>query len=158
MGFYYGVNLLKFNFDECIKKRLLRKTIKSRDKAKKSIIKAENFLSEAKKNHKNDRYNTSLISSYLVMFHSAKSLLLKDGFREKSHACVARYLEEKYVKKGLLELKWVAILDRYRELRHSDQYGLDFYATKEVSSEAIQMAEKFLKRLKQLLRDELNKT
>lgn len=155
MESYCGVNLLKFNFDECTKKGLLRKIIKSEDKAKKSILKSEKFLSEAKKNHESGTYNTSLISSYLVMFHAAKSLLFKDGFREKSHACVARYLEEMYVKKGLLELKWVAILDRYRELRQSDQYSVDFFVTKEISSEAILMAEMFLKRIKQLSKQEI---
>ena len=48
------------------------------------------------------RFSSSILASYMVMFHAARTILFFDGFREKSHACVARYLEEKYVKTGKL--------------------------------------------------------
>ena len=37
------------------------------------------------------------------MFHVAKAVLFIYGFREKSHFAVARFLEDKCVRKGLLE-------------------------------------------------------
>lgn len=55
---------------------------------------------------------------------SARAILFFDGYREKSHACIARYLEEKYTKNKLLENRWIELLDHYRELRHGDQYDL----------------------------------
>ncbi len=64
------------------------------------------------------------------MFHAARALLLKDGFRERSHCCIARYIEEKYVNTGGLKRIVVDLLDGFRELRHDDLYELDFSAAK----------------------------
>jgi uncharacterized protein (UPF0332 family) len=80
-----------------------------------------------------------------------KSPLFKDGYREKSHFCVARYLEEKYVKRGKLKRIWVDLLDRFRELRRGDLYELEFFATKEDAKEAIENAEKFIKVIEKLI-------
>lgn len=57
------------------------------------------------------------------MFHTARTILWNDGFREKSHACIGRYLETVYVKKKLLEQRWVDLLDYYRNIRHDDSYS-----------------------------------
>ena len=100
---------------------------------------------------KRSRKNSSVMSSYLVMFHSARAILFFDGFREKSHYCVARYLEEKYVKKNLLENKWVELFDHYRELRHDDQYSISFFATKEEAENILKTAKEFVERMNELL-------
>ena len=78
------------------------------------------------------------------MFHAARTILFLDGFREKSHACVARYLEEKYVKTGKLDKKWMELLDHSREIRHNDQYDLSFFSTKEEAENALKSANDFL--------------
>ena len=85
------------------------------------------------------------------MFNSERAILFLDGYREKSHACVARYLEEQYVNKKKLEKKWVELLDHHREIRHNDQYDLSFYSSEEEAKEALESAGQFLKRMKQLL-------
>jgi len=72
-----------------------------------------------------------VLVSYLAIFHAARAILFADGFREKSHFAVARYLESRYVDKGLLEEKWVKLLDHYREMRHQDQYSTSFFTTEE---------------------------
>jgi len=87
----------------------------------------------------------------MVMFHAARAILFFDGWREKSHACVARYLEEKYAKAGKLERKWVELLDLHREIRHDDQYDLSFFSTKEDAEKALQSAREFLERMRKLL-------
>ena len=91
------------------------------------------------------------MASYLVMFHSARAILFYDGFREKSHACVARYLEEKYMKPGRLEKKWIELLDHSREMRHNNQYDLSFCSTEEEAKKALKTANKFLEIMKKLL-------
>ena len=91
------------------------------------------------------------MDSYLTMFHSARAILFMDGWREKSHACVARYLEEKYVKQGKLEKKWIELLDLNRDIRHDDQYDLSFFSTKEDAEKALKSARSFLDRMKKLL-------
>lgn len=87
------------------------------------------------------------------MFHSARAILFFDGYREKSHACIARYLEEKYAKKKLLEIRWIELLDYYRELRHGDQYDLVFLITEQEAKNALNNAYEFVKRMKKLHQD-----
>ncbi len=93
------------------------------------------------------------MASYLAMFHSARAILYFDGFREKSHYCVARYLEEKYTKRNLLETKWIELLDHYRELRHDDQYSTSFFATEKESGSAMEKAKEFVERMEKLLKE-----
>jgi len=94
-----------FDFNECMKKGLIRKTIPSRGKASKSLEASLKWLDESEKNLQSNALRSSLLSAYLAVFHAARSILFFDGYREKSHACIARYLEEKYVRSGLLESK-----------------------------------------------------
>ena len=113
-------------FKECIEKELLKRIPPSEENFTRSLNKAKKWLEEAEKSFENKIYQSSVLSSYLAMFHSARAILFRDGYREKSHYCVARYLEEKYVKTGKLERKWVELLDYYREMRHNNQYDLSF--------------------------------
>jgi len=126
--------------DKCFEKGLIRRTLPSREKALKSISKSRKWLEEAKKNFEFGLFDSCLISSYSSMFHAARALLLRDGFREKSHYCLARYVEEKYVTTKKLSRIVVDLLDRFRELRHEDLYELDFFATKDDAEEAIKNA------------------
>lgn len=146
-------NLNQYDYDYCIKEELLRKIPPSKGKAEGSIKTAHKWIEEAEKNLKSNAFNSSVMSSYLAMFHSARSILFFDGFREKSHYCIARYLEEKYVKKGMLEKKWIELLDHYRELRHDDQYSISFFATKEEAENMLKTAKEFVEKMNKLLND-----
>ena len=143
--------LKQYDFYDCIKEKLLRKIPPSKEKAEGSIKTARKWLSETEKNLKGEAFNSSVMSSYLAIFHSARAILFFDGFREKSHYCVARYLERKYVKEKLLENKWIELFDHYRELRHDDQYSISFFATKEESESALEKAKEFVERMNELL-------
>ncbi|MCD6484876.1 MAG: HEPN domain-containing protein [Candidatus Odinarchaeota archaeon] len=141
------------DYEDCISRGLLRRVPPSKEKANKSIETAEDWLNEARKSLMADAFNSSLICSYLSMFHSARSILFYDGYREKSHYCIARYLEEKYVKNGILEIKWIELLDHYRDLRHASQYGVESFTIREEAENAIEIAEKFLDRMRRLLKE-----
>lgn len=138
--------------EECFRKGLIRKIPASEEKAAKSMAKANRWLNEAKKNFEHDLLDSCLVSSYSAMFHAARALLFKDGFREKSHYCVARYLEKEYVGKGKLSRTVVDLLDRFRDLRHTDLYQLDFFATKEEAEEAIKSAEILIREIDDLIK------
>ena len=137
--------------DRCFEKGLIRKILPSREKALKSIKRAGRWLDEAQKNFDYGLFDSCLVSSYAAMFHAARALLLRDGFREKSHYCVARYLEERYVNKRKLNREVVDLLDRFRELRHEDLYELDFFATKEDANQAIENAEIVIREIEKLM-------
>ena len=111
--------------DDCIKRGLIRKMPPSKKEADKSILRAENWLREATVVLKADTYDSCILVSYEAMFHAARSLLIKDGFRERSHYCVARYAEEKYVNTRQLDKEIVNLIDEYRDLRHNIAYSLE---------------------------------
>ncbi len=130
---------------------LLRRIPPSEKKAEGSINAARKWLDESEKDFEAGTFNSSILSSYLAMFHSTRAILFFDGFREKSHFCIARYLEDRYVKKNLLEAKWIELLDHYRELRHDDQYSISFFTTHEEAENALRTAKEFVERMKRLL-------
>ena len=144
--------LKQHSLEDCIKAKLLRKIPPSTEKAERSIKISRKWLIESEKNLKNNTFNSSILSSYLAMFHSARAILFFDGFREKSHYCIARYLEEKYVNKKFLENKWINLLDHYRNLRHNGQYSISFFTTKKEAENALYIAKEFVERMNKLLK------
>ncbi|MEW6614192.1 MAG: HEPN domain-containing protein [Thermodesulfobacteriota bacterium] len=143
---------MPFNYNDCMREGLLRKIPPSKGKAMQSLKKAREWLKEAENSLMGDAFNSSILASYMVMFHAARTILFFDGFREKSHACVARYLEEKYVKTGKLDNKWVELLDHSREIRHNDQYDLSFFSTKEDAENALKSAKNFFATMESLFK------
>ena len=142
---------MSFKIEKLLELGLLRRIPKSEQKAEQSIRTAESWLKEAKDNLRSKTFRSCILSSYLAMFHSARACLFINGFREKSHFAVARFLEEFYVKNKKLEQKWVDILDHYREIRHNDQYSTSFTTTEEEAEDALEYASKFVERIKKLL-------
>jgi uncharacterized protein (UPF0332 family) len=142
---------MSFDFNDCIKENLLRKMPPSSNKALQSIKKSKEWLLESEKSLNGGAAGSSILSSYMSMFHAARSILFFDGYREKSHACIARYLEEKYVKIKKLDIKWVELLDHCREIRHDDQYNLSFFSTEEEAENAFKSAKDFLNAMENLL-------
>ena len=142
---------MKFTSEDCFEKRLLRKIPSSGKDAEEDIRSASDWISEAEKNVSSKAYKSTIISSYLAMFHSVRAILAMDGVRERSHFCMGRYLEDFYFKKDLLERKWIELFDYYRELRHADQYGATFIATEKEAKESVSVAKDFVKRISVLL-------
>ena len=143
---------MKFDINKLLELGLLKKIPKSKQKAEESINTAYSWLKEAENNLKSRAFRSCILSSYLAMFHSARATLFINGFREKSHFAVARFLENFYVKKNLLEEKWVELLDYYRELRHEDQYSTSFIATEAEAESALKFAKEFVEEIKKLLK------
>lgn len=145
---------MPFSYDDCMQRGLLRKIPSSKDKATRSLNKAKKWLTEAQHAVTGGAFNSSVLASYMAMFHAARAVLFRDGIREKSHACVGRYLEERYAKKGMLEKEWIQLFDHHRQIRHDDQYDLSFFSTKEDAEQAAKSSRRFLKRMEALLHAE----
>jgi len=145
------MELKQFDFGDCLREGLIRIIPTSNQQTENSINTARKWLDEAEKSFSAKAFNSTMIASYLTMFHSSKSILFRDGFREKSHYCVARYLEEKYSKMNILEFKWIEVLDYYRETRHKDQYNTNFFVSENEAKDSIKNAKEFLKRIESLL-------
>jgi len=107
---------------------------------------AYKWLEDSERSLKAGAVNSSVLASYLSMFHSARAILYMDGYREKSHYCVARYLE-RYVAADQLEARWVDLLDHYRAQRHESQYRFNFVATVADAEASLKTAIEFVARM-----------
>ncbi|MBS3058043.1 MAG: HEPN domain-containing protein [Candidatus Diapherotrites archaeon] len=130
---------------------------RSKEKAGESFNAAECWLKEAENNLESQAFRSCILSSYLAMFHSARAVMFLEGFREKSHFAVARFLEIRFVKNELLEEKWAKLFDFYRETRHEDQYSTLFSITEAEVKNSLNSAKEFVKRMKLLAEKALKK-
>lgn len=137
--------------ERCFKEGLLQKRNPNNDLAKKSLKQARSFLSDAEKLIGLKMTRMAIIALYNAFFHIARALLFKDGIKEKSHYCVARYVESEYVLKDRLDKKFILVLDSLRDLRHTTQYSLDIIETNEDMNEIYTISLKFISEVEKLV-------
>jgi uncharacterized protein (UPF0332 family) len=135
------------NLEDCIKNGLIKRMAPSDQR---SILRARMWLLQAKVAKSAEIYDSCLLAAYETMFHAARALLIKDGYRERSHYCIARYVYEMYVKKGLLGEKIIEMIDHYRELRHDAAYEIEFEAGDTDAENAIKDAAAVLNAIEKL--------
>jgi uncharacterized protein (UPF0332 family) len=137
--------------EELFNKGLLKEIPPSRERAEKSIKKAEMYLSEAKQTLEIGVNDLVIIASYSSIFHSARSILFSDGIGERAHFAIYEYLIEKHddIGKEILHA-----FDSFRKLRHSVAYGLDTKVEKKDAENIIEFAEEFLEKVKKYLKIE----
>jgi len=137
------------DFGECVSQGLLRKIPPSGRQAQEQLKKAEVLLAEARLALANGSPNTALIGAYSAMLDAARAVLFRDGWREKSHACVAKYLEAKYSRE--LGQDAIGLFDEYRDKRHKTMYSGDYYPDMGEARRVVQFAGEFLKAAGKLL-------
>lgn len=137
------------DLNECMQKGLIRKFHPSQQKAEACITKSKTLLLEAQAELKDRRYNSATIMGYVVLLNLCRAILFRDGYRERSHACTTRYLEEKY--KGIIKQEDIELLDHYRETRHEVQYEAEYLAGEEDAKQIVQFAETFLKQIEKII-------
>ena len=140
---------MAITLERCLKDGLIKQIPSSPVEAKNQIEKAEVLIMEAKSCFDDDNLNATVMTGYAAMFDAARALLFKDGYRERSHICVVRYLEAKYMKE--LGEDTIILLDEYREKRHKVVYASDYYPTEEEANNIVNFAEKFIAIIKKLL-------
>lgn len=115
----------------------------------KEITTAEYDLERSKESMKDEDYKWTSVQAYYSMFHAAKALVLKKGYREKSHYCLIIAVRELYVKDGTMNDELADTLELCMHLRHDADYGLIY--DKESADTAIHYAQQFLSKTKKLL-------
>ena len=113
------------NTKECFEKGLLKKDAPSTNLAKKSLRQAEFFLKETSDLIEIGKKQIAAISLYNAFFHTSRALLYKDGIKERSHYCIARYVEEKYVNNKKLDIKFLNAYETIMSVRHNIQYATE---------------------------------
>ncbi|MFO8051968.1 MAG: HEPN domain-containing protein [Thermoplasmatota archaeon] len=85
------------------------------------------------------------------MFHAARALLFIEGYKERSHVCLAAFLRERYP-----ELKEYAdVFDIYRKNRHESLYGIDYEPLENDAKAGIDFAKRFIETLGKMIEDQM---
>ena len=137
------------SYNDCVKLGMIKKVAPSAAQANTQMEKSQTLFNEAKTAIKTGSPNAAVLAGYASMFDAARALLFRDGFRERSHACVARYLEANYSEK--LGMSTIHMLDEHREKRHKVTYSSEYYPTLSEAKELVAFAEEFLKKISFLL-------
>ncbi len=141
------------DLQDCFVNGMIRKSAPDINKAKNSIKIAERKIEEAKKISNAGVFDLALVTAYTAMFHAARALLFKDGYKERSHFCLCTYVKATY--SGRIEAKYLNELDILREQRHMALYGDENLVLKDVeeseAESAIKLAEGFLAVVKKLI-------
>lgn len=138
--------------ENCFEKKLLVQSNPSLGLARKSLKQAKSFLIDAEDMIKFEKERMGIIALYNAFFHTARALLFKDGIKERSHFCVARYIEEKYTNTKIIPSKFITYLDLLREIRHDVQYSLDETVIEEDLEEIAEVCKEFISVVEKLLK------
>lgn len=138
-----------YDFNRCVQERRLVKITPSDEMIQKELESAEYDLERAKNSLDEEDFKWAAVQSFYSMFHAAKAMVLKKGYREKSYFCLLIALRELYVKSDGLYAEMVENLELCMNLRHEADYGLTY---QQGSAEtAITYAEEFLSNATRLL-------
>ena len=136
------------NFEECIKKGLIKKEPEAESWVKKEIKIAERFLKSARRTMEIEEYNVVELAAYLAAFHAARALLYAKGFKERSHICLGIAIKALYDDEMLRD--YMNTFDRIREMRHGIQY-LGREPSKEECELVLSFASELIKLAKRIL-------
>lgn len=83
------------------------------------------------------------------MFHSARSLLYQNNYREKSHACLIEAIRVFYTDKGLLDSTFLEAFQKAKRLREEADYYGEF--SKANTKDLLDKAQEFLNKASEIL-------
>lgn len=129
------------DFRECVEKGLLRKIPPSNEKARQSLEKAKLLLAEAKANLDEERVSSAVIVAYMAIFHAARSVLFRRGWREKSHECIIRFLEKECPE---ISAEQIAALEKYKSERTHMQYDVSYSPNEAQAEKMLEFGEEFI--------------
>ncbi|MDA3836588.1 MAG: HEPN domain-containing protein [Nanoarchaeota archaeon] len=135
--------------EKCFENRLLRKIPVDLEKVKSSLEVARDKLVRSRKLFDSSFFDSSFLQAYTSMFHSARTLLYRDGVQGKSHYAVYVYISEKYFK--LIPRSLIESFNNFRSERHEILYGFISDPSKEEILEILSQAESFLMEVEKII-------
>ncbi len=139
------------NIQDCIERSLLKSDSPDLEKSRRSIETAMHKIEIAEKELKAEIYENALTTAYSAMFHAARALLYKDGFKERSHFALCVFVNEKYG--SVLEKRFLYAINSLREKRHEVMYGIesDSLVHAGEATTAVATAKEFIQAVKKLV-------
>ena len=136
-------------FKQCIDNKKIIPFERGKKLIQKELAIALDDLSDAKDGFNSQRYKWSTIQAYYAMFHGARALVYSQGYREKSHYCLAIALKALFVDEGKLDTQSVRDFINCMNLRESADYEAEF---SEAGAKAVIVAaERFIEKAKIIL-------
>ena len=135
------------DINDCLKKKYLVKIKPADDLVNKEFREAEYDLEKAEKAFQDKDYKWCIVKSYYCIFHSAKAVLFKLGYKEKKHFAISIVLEE-LNKKGKLESKYLNYFNAAISSREDADYH--YIHSKETAEHNLEIANDFLKKMGEL--------
>jgi len=136
-------------FERCLRERRLIKAEPDPRAIRKELETAGYDLASAEESLADDDFKWASVQAYYSMFHASKALVLKKGYREKSHACLLIALRELYVKAKELDKRYADDLELCMDMRHEADYAMTY--DEESARIAARKASGFLAQAKEIL-------
>lgn len=133
--------------EDFVIKGWLEKTAVDERLVKKEFEEADYDLGKAKGALEEGDFKWCIIQAYYSMFHAAKALLFRLGFREKKHFVIGAVLE-RLSKEGRLESGFVNDFRGAMMAREDADYR--YVHTKDTSGYVIGIAEEFIAKMKEM--------
>jgi len=136
-------------FKQCLENKKVVPFARGKSLVKKELSVAISDLSDAKAGYENERYKWSTIQGYYAMFHAARALIYSQGYREKSHYCLAVALRALFADEGKMDAQLVRDFFSAMNLREAADYEADF--SQSGAKAVITSAEKFIEKAAAIL-------
>ena len=114
------------------------------DLSKYRFERAEETLTTAINNLRNNDPNASLNRSYYAVFYGMLSVTILDGFSASKHSSVISYFRKNYIKTGIFDAKLSDIIGNTFDTRTSADYENFYRASDEEARKQIDNAKIFL--------------
>ncbi len=115
-------------FEQCLENKRIIPFARGKKLVKKELSVAQSDLSDARAGYGNKRYKWSTIQAYYAMFHAARALVYSQGYREKSHYCLAVALKALFVDAAKMEAQSVRDFLNAMNLREAADYESQFFS------------------------------
>jgi len=139
--------------EEMLSKGMIKSINTDEKEIKKVLDVSERDLKVAKKNFEDDEYDWSLAVAYNSSLQAGRVLMLSKGYRpagEFRHVAIIEFLHSEFGKQ--ITDRMIDILSSLRKRRHRVVYEQAGSVSEGEALEAIKFAEKFVNKVKELLK------
>lgn len=141
----------KYDLKEALEKKKIISFAAGSDLISKELEAAKEDLVDAKDLFYRERFKSATTLAYYTIFHTARALLYKKGYREKSHIQLGFAIKAFYVEKGLLPQEYYDNFIQALDFRELADYKIKF--SKEGAERNIQAAEEAIRLTEALLKN-----
>ncbi|MBI4211935.1 MAG: HEPN domain-containing protein [Deltaproteobacteria bacterium] len=110
-------------------------------------------LRQAEILHQSKEYDGAVSRAYYAIFHYARAALFLRGFETKSHSGLSSLFNLHFVRTGLLEKKFAAMLSNAQKAREESDYEPEIPFTEEESAERVNDAKAFLEKIESVFKE-----